>query len=143
VPAATVLLSGTMSLAGLYWAVTPAPLLELSATGALYHSFPLFPFVKQTLSWTDIANISAVKTGSRMELWVTVKPHAAVFSGSKPERRVRISQGLLPLSGDKLVQRLRRYHNVTYCKIQSGRVTELHLLSRNDDVTTGATSLTG
>jgi hypothetical protein len=82
------LLSMAGFLAGLYWTVTPMPILQLDTTGLIYQPYPL---KKRSVYWADLHGISVFKQSAtitlvrivRLTLWFHIKPHTVFAYGSR------------------------------------------------------------
>ena len=102
---------------GLYWMVTPLPLLQLTPLGMVYQQHP---FVHRTIWWEDLYSISAL-TDARtvrlvrvvsLTLWFTIKPHAAMTYGGRTKLTWTIGQARLPVAVEYVERLIARYHTV-------------------------------
>ena len=101
---------------GLYQTLTPRPILQLSATSLVYHSF-LRP--TQTIFWDDVEQVTAYHDAMRrrvpariLTLWFTFKPHRFSTDQVQQRRQMDIHLQLLPLSADELIDLIGTYHHV-------------------------------
>jgi hypothetical protein len=121
------LVCATFVLFGLYWTLTPLPLLQLSASGMIYRPFPL---PTRTISWDDVDHISASLARKAtaftpvsgvshtiLTLSFTPKPQGrpCLSAGTEPPPlEVAVNLGNLSLRADELVRLIRTYHDVQW-----------------------------
>jgi hypothetical protein len=112
---------------GLYWTLTPRPLLQLSASGLVYRPYPL---PTRTITWDGVDHVSASLgkkeavftpvfgvTHAILTLSFTLKAHP-LSSGTEPLLEVAINLGNLSLRADELVQLIRTYHDVQWPQLE-------------------------
>jgi len=100
---------------GLYWTLTPRPLLQLSATSLVYRPFPR---ATRTIVWDDVEQVivyhDATRQGrpaTRLTLWCIFKPPLWTDRALK-RRQMDINLQLLSLSADELIELIGTYHHV-------------------------------
>lgn len=105
---------------GLYWTLTPRPLLQMSASRLVYRPFPL---PTRTICWEDVAYVSAgvarintspVTTATKLTLWFTLKPDRLAAGSDQHPLHIDINLGNLSLRADDLVRLIRAYHDVQW-----------------------------
>ena len=116
-----VFLIGTIFvLLGLYWTVTPIPMVQLSESCLVYHPFPL---PTRTINWVDVAHILAVAERRDTSLytratfltcWFTLKPRDNPINADPQQIDIDINLGNLPLHAEELVRLIRNYHDVQF-----------------------------
>ncbi|HEX8033736.1 MAG TPA: hypothetical protein VF510_07810 [Ktedonobacterales bacterium] len=100
---------------GLYWILTPRPLLQLSATSLVYRPFPR---PTRIISWDDVEWLTAYRSVTRqgapakvLTLRFTFKSHR--LSADRAPQQLRLDINLLPLlslSADELIELISAYH---------------------------------
>lgn len=103
---------------GLYWTLTPRPLLQLTGAHLVYRPFP---FPTRTIAWEDVDQITAIATRrdtsllthtTFLTLGITLKPdRVGTYAGHQP-LQLDLNLGTLSLQADELVQLIRTYHDV-------------------------------
>jgi hypothetical protein len=101
---------------GLYWTVTPRPLLQLSASSFVYRPFPRRT---RTISWDDVEWLTAYpgatrqgRSGRSLTLQFTFKPHRLPAEQAPQKLRLDIPLLLLSLSADELIDLISTYHRL-------------------------------
>jgi hypothetical protein len=123
---AVLLFCATFALLGLYWTLTPRPLLLVSASGLVYRPFPL---PTRTIHWEDVEHVTAgVARRSRplmtdatvLTLWFTLKPPRLSAGSEQQPLRIDIYPENFSRRADDLVQVLRTYHDVQWLHADPG-----------------------
>lgn len=112
---------------GVYWTLTPVPLLRLSASELVYRPFPRPTFV---MRWDEVegvlARVSRRAVGPAhltfLTLRFTVKPHHRFAGSAQQPLRVEINLGQLSLRADDLVRLLRTFHEVEWLETGAGDI---------------------
>ncbi len=103
---------------GLYWTLTPLPLLELSTASLIYRRFPL---PTRTIYWDDVERVSAcamrrdtspLTHATILTLWFTLKPDRLSAYQGQQRLDLDINLSTLSLHADDLLQMIRNYHDV-------------------------------
>lgn len=99
---------------GLYWTLTPRPMLELSATSFVYRPFPRRTRI---ISWDDVEWLSAFPerqghSARTLTLLFTVMPQPDRLSAEQAPQKLRltINLQLLSRSTDELIDLISAYH---------------------------------
>lgn len=112
----------------MYWVVTPLPYLAVDETGLTLRRLP---FVKRTVTWADVEDITALKDFVPYGFWrlvfltlsVDLKPQAVGAYGGKSEVKLGfLLQMLLPISVEEVVTLMRRYHSVDFVQTRPFRI---------------------
>lgn len=129
-----------LTVLGLYWTLTPRPLLQLSSTSLVYRPFPR---PTRTISWDDVERITAVAPQTdtsqkwtpvtTLTIWFTFKPHRLLADQAQQRLQLDINLRLLSLSADELLQLMRNYHEVQ--SLQTPRKSKAARNSRRHDDT--------
>lgn len=108
-------------LLGLYYLVTPIPLLLIDQLGISYQSFPL---VIQSVRWEDIEAVRAVKyrysivhpnvRAARLVINLIIKRAAVAVYGNRPGLIWTFAGADLPVTPEQLVEQIRRFHQIKY-----------------------------
>lgn len=122
---AWLLLCGTIVLMGLYWMLTPLPMIELNATGMMYQRLPL---MRRNVRWDDVSDINAFTTSwksyfrrvTQLILTIRLKPHAALLYQGREQLVWKFGPALLPVPLDGVVRDIERYHHVKIAKSPLG-----------------------
>ncbi|HEU4782998.1 MAG TPA: hypothetical protein VFS83_06650 [Ktedonobacterales bacterium] len=114
------LICAVFVLLGLYWTVTPIPMLQLSESRLVYHPFPL---PTRTIYWADVALISAFAAKRDTSLFTRAtfltlsfmfKPHDTLAHVDQQSIELDINLGTLSLRAEDLVRLIRNYHEVQF-----------------------------
>ncbi len=114
------LICAVFVLFGLYWTVTPIPMLQLSESRLVYHPFPL---PTRTIYWADVALISAFAAKRDTSLFTRatfltlsfmLKPRDALTDVDQQPIELDINLGTLSLRAEELVRLIRNYHEVQF-----------------------------
>lgn len=99
---------------GLYWTLTPRPMLELSATSFVYRPFP---GSVRIISWDDVKWLSAfperqARTARTLTLLFTLTPQRdRLLAAQAPQKlRLTVNLHLLSRSADELIDLMSAYH---------------------------------
>ena len=114
------LFCGVFVLLGLYWTVTPIPMLQLSESRLVYHHFPL---PTRTISWAEVAHVSAYAAKRDTSLFThatfltlrfLLKSRESITDVDQRLIEVDINLANLSLRAEELVGLIRNYHDVQF-----------------------------
>jgi hypothetical protein len=114
------LVFATFFVFAVYWTLTPRPLLQVSASRLVCRRFP---FPTRTISWEDVAYVSAgvarkatspLTHATILTLWFSLKPDRLAAGSEEPPLHLAINPGTLSLRADEVVQLIRSYHAVQW-----------------------------
>jgi hypothetical protein len=109
-----------IAVVGLYWTLTPRPMLQVSAARLVFRRFPL---PTRAIHWEDVEHVSAgvtrkttspVTHATILTLWFTPKPDRLAAGNDQQPLRLDIRPWSLSLRADDLVQLIRTYHDVQW-----------------------------
>lgn len=138
------LLLAPLIVLGLYWTLTPIPLLYLSAASLLYRPFPL---PTRTIYWDDVEYVTAfamrrdtspLTHATVLALSFTLKPDRLYAYRGQQRLQLDINLSTLSLHADDLIQMIR-----TYCDIQvlqTSTKSKAHRKTRRRDHTSATIS---
>jgi hypothetical protein len=115
---------------GLYWTLTPRPLLQLSTTQLVYRPFPLRT---RTILWEDVENVtagvarqatSAWTRATILTFWFSLRSDRFAPGSDDQHLSLDINLGHLSLQADDLVQLVRTYHPVQWLHKHPGAAAE-------------------
>lgn len=108
-------------LLGLYYLITPIPLLLMDQLGISYQTFPL---IIEGVRWEDIAAIRAFKyrysivrpnlRAARLVLNLDIRKAVAAAYGNRPSLTWTFAGADLPITPERMVEQIRRFHSVKY-----------------------------
>jgi hypothetical protein len=134
------LISAAFVVLGLYWTLTPRPLLHLSATELVYRPFPL---PTRTIYWHDVEHVAASATPKDTSLvthttiftlWFIFKPDrlsTASAARARQPLQLDIDLGNLSLHADELLALMRHYHDIQWLRPQRDTKAEYKIRRRN------------
>jgi hypothetical protein len=111
---------------GLYWTLTPRPLLQLSTTQFIYRPFPLRT---RTILWEDVENVTAGVAQQAtiswirptiLTLWFILRSDRLATGSDRQHLSLDINPGHLSLQADDLVKLIRTYHPVQWLRKYPG-----------------------
>lgn len=114
------LISSAFVLLGLYWTVTPIPMLQLRESCLVYHPFPL---PTRTIYWADVAHVSAYAAkrdtslfthATFLTLGFLLKSRETITDVDQRLIEIDINLANLSLRAEELVGLIRNYHDVQF-----------------------------
>jgi hypothetical protein len=99
---------------GLYWTLTPRPLVQLSATAFVYRPFPR---PTRAISWDDVEWLTAYRSrtsrlapATTLTLRFAFRPSPLSTAQTPARLQLDIPMQLFSLSADELIELMSRYH---------------------------------
>lgn len=111
---------GSVCLYGVYWTLTPYPLLRLSASGLVYRPFPRRT---QAVDWDDVQRITAHVTRrttypfariTALTLWFTFKSFHPSTDSDGRTLSIEVNTWMLSRRPEELLRLIRTYHDVQW-----------------------------
>jgi hypothetical protein len=122
---------------GLYWTLTPRPLLQLTSTHLVYRPFP---FPTRTIAWEDVDHViaiamrrdtSPVTHATFLTLGITLKRGRVGAYGGRQPLHLDLNLSNFSLQADELIHLIRSYHEVVMVPAPQRRAAKRTTRRRN------------